>query len=59
MLPLLARRFLAGESAQRDLDGRREVWQYVPCGSRWLSHFYRRVTEDVCNTIFVRRALLG
>jgi len=47
------------EAAQRDLAGRREVWQYVPYGSRWLSYFYRRVTENVDNATFVIRALLG
>ncbi|WP_340101989.1 proline dehydrogenase family protein [Salinibaculum salinum] len=47
------------EDAQRDLAGHREVWQYVPYGSRWLSYFYRRVTENVGSAKFALRALLG
>ncbi len=47
------------EGAQRDLADHREVWQYVPYGSRWLSYFYRRVTENVGNATFAARALLG
>ncbi|MEF8786206.1 MAG: proline dehydrogenase family protein [Haloarculaceae archaeon] len=47
------------EAAQRDLARHRAVWQYVPYGSRWLSYFYRRVTENVDNAKFALRALLG
>jgi proline dehydrogenase len=47
------------EGTQRDLAKHREVWQYVPYGSRWLSYFYRRVTENVGSARFVLRALLG
>jgi proline dehydrogenase len=43
--------------AQRDLAGRQDVWQYVPYGSKWLSYFYRRVTENVDNATFAIRAL--
>jgi len=43
--------------AQRDLARRQEVWQYVPYGSKWLSYFYRRVTENVDNAKFALRAL--
>jgi proline dehydrogenase len=45
------------ESAQRDLARQRDVWQYVPYGNKWLSYFYRRVTENVDNAAFVLRAL--
>ena len=44
-------------AAQRDLAANREVWQYVPYGDRWLSYFYRRVTENVDNARFALRAL--
>jgi proline dehydrogenase len=44
---------------QYDLASRREVWQYVPYGSRWLSYFYRRVTERWENAAFAARALVG
>jgi len=47
------------EAAQRDLARQRDVWQYVPYGSRWLSYFYRRVSENVGNAKFVVRALLS
>ena len=47
------------ERTQRDLAAHREVWQYVPYGSRWLSYFYRRVTENVGSARFALRALLG
>jgi proline dehydrogenase len=47
------------EATQRDLAGHRVVWQYVPYGSRWLSYFYRRVTENAGNAKFALRALLG
>ncbi len=44
--------------AQRRLASQREVWQYVPYGSKWLSYFYRRVTENVENATFAVQALL-
>ena len=44
--------------AQYDLAGQREVWQYVPYGRRWLSYFYRRVTERWENAAFAARALV-
>ena len=47
------------EDAQRDLARQRAVWQYVPYGSKWLSYFYRRVSENVGNLKFVMRALLS
>jgi proline dehydrogenase len=47
------------EAAQRDLARQRDVWQYVPYGTRWLSYFYRRVSENVGNAKFVVRALLS
>jgi len=47
------------EGTQRDLAGHREVWQYVPYGSKWLSYFYRRVTENVDSAAFALRAVLG
>ena len=47
------------EGAQRDLANHREVWQYVPYGSKWLSYFYRRVTENADSATFALRALLG
>ena len=46
------------EEAQRDLASRREVWQYVPYGERWLAYFYRRLTENLDNARFAARALL-
>ena len=47
------------EDAQRDLARRREVWQYVPYGDRWLSYFYRRISENLENAQFATRALLS
>jgi len=47
------------EGTQRDLARTREVWQYVPYGSKWPSYFYRRVTENVGNAVFAARALLS
>jgi proline dehydrogenase len=47
------------ERAQRDLASRQEVWQYVPYGDRWLSYFYRRITENLGNARFAARALLS
>ncbi|MFC7132655.1 MULTISPECIES: proline dehydrogenase family protein [Salinibaculum] len=47
------------EGAQRELARHREVWQYVPHGSRWLSYFYRRLTENVGTASFALRALLS
>jgi proline dehydrogenase len=47
------------EEAQRDLAVHRDVWQYVPYGTRWASYFYRRVTENVDSAAFALRALLG
>jgi proline dehydrogenase len=44
--------------AQYDLAGQRAVWQYVPYGKRWLSYFYRRVTERWENAAFAARALV-
>ncbi|WP_159899108.1 proline dehydrogenase family protein [Salinirussus salinus] len=44
---------------QYDLASRRDVWQYVPYGRRWLSYFSRRVTERWENAAFAARALLG
>ncbi len=45
------------QRAQRDLARRQAVWQYAPYGSKWLSYFYRRVTENVDNAKFALRAL--
>jgi hypothetical protein len=55
MIPPVARRFLAGEtapgppttrpastSAQDTLARHHDLWQYVPYRSRWLSYFSRR-----------------
>ena len=47
------------EDAQYDLAEEYEVWQYVPYGGRWLSYFYRRVTERTANLRFAARAVLG
>jgi len=47
------------EAAQRDLASQREVWQYVPYGGKWLSYFYRRVSENLGNATFAVRALLS
>lgn len=44
--------------AQRDLAAHHEMWQYAPYGERWLSYFYRRVTENVENARFAARAVL-
>ncbi|SFR89315.1 L-proline dehydrogenase [Halomicrobium zhouii] len=45
--------------AQFELADECEVWQYVPYGERWLSYFYRRVSERKENALFAARALLG
>jgi proline dehydrogenase len=42
---------------QADLARTRDVWQYVPYGSRWLSYLYRRVTERWENAAFALRAV--
>jgi proline dehydrogenase len=44
--------------AQQDLAAHHELWQYAPYGERWLSYFYRRVTENVDNARFAARAML-
>jgi len=44
-------------AAQRDLARQRDVWQYVPYGEKWLSYFYRRLTESTGNAAFALRAL--
>jgi len=33
------------ETAQYELAEEYDVWQYVPYGERWKSHFYRRAME--------------
>lgn len=52
--------FLMGvrTEAQRDLAAHHDMWQYTPFGRRWLSYFYRRLTERTENIEFVLRALL-
>jgi proline dehydrogenase len=45
--------------AQYELAGEVDVWQYVPYGDRWLSYFYRRLTERTENITFALRALVG
>ena len=47
------------EGTQRDLASQQDVWQYVPYGGKWLSYFYRRVTENAESATFALRALLG
>ena len=47
------------DATQRDLATHREVRQYVPYGDKWLSYFYRRVTENVDSATFALQALLG
>jgi proline dehydrogenase len=47
------------EATQRDLAKHRDVWQYVPYGTKWASYFYRRVTENVDSARFALRAVLG
>ncbi|WP_436929441.1 proline dehydrogenase family protein [Halosimplex halobium] len=47
------------EDAQYDLADDREVWQYAPYGSKWLSYFYRRVLERKENLAFALRAVVG
>jgi proline dehydrogenase len=44
--------------AQHDLADHHEMWQYAPYGEKWLSYFYRRVTENVENARFAARAML-
>ena len=45
------------EDAQVELAADREVWQYAPYGSKWLSYFYRRVLERTENLTFALRAV--
>ncbi|WP_436907676.1 proline dehydrogenase family protein [Halosimplex marinum] len=47
------------EDAQYDLSDEREVWQYAPYGSKWLSYFYRRVLERKENLAFALRAVVS
>lgn len=47
------------DDAQVDLTEEYEVWQYVPCGQKWLSYFYRRITERKENVIFALRAVIN
>ena len=47
------------EDAQTELAGDREVWQYAPYGSKWLSYFYRRVLERKENLTFALRAVVS
>ena len=47
------------EAAQVELAEAYPVWQYVPFGSRWLSYFWRRVSERKENVLFALRAVLG
>jgi proline dehydrogenase len=47
------------EQAQRELARQREVWQYVPYGDRWVSYFYRRLSENAASARFALRALLS
>jgi len=47
------------EDAQYDLADEYEVWQYVPYGSKWLSYFYRRITERKENLTFALRAIVS
>lgn len=53
--------FLMGvrTGAQYDLANHHEMWQYAPYGNRWLSYFYRRLTERRENIGFAVRALLS
>ncbi|MDQ2049499.1 proline dehydrogenase family protein [Natronolimnohabitans sp. A-GB9] len=46
------------EAAQYDLAAEYPVSQYAPFGDRWLSYFYRRMTERTANVRFALRALL-
>ncbi|WP_459192942.1 proline dehydrogenase family protein [Halosimplex sp. J119] len=47
------------EDAQAELADDREVWQYAPYGSKWLSYFYRRVLERKENLTFALRAVVS
>ncbi|QLH76025.1 proline dehydrogenase family protein [Halosimplex rubrum] len=47
------------EDAQRELAADREVWQYAPYGSKWLSYFYRRALERKENLAFALRAVVS
>jgi len=47
------------EDAQAELAADCEIWQYAPYGSKWLSYFYRRVSERTGNLAFALRALVG
>jgi len=44
---------------QYELAADCEVYQYVPYGSKWMSYFYRRVTERKENLLFALRALVS
>jgi proline dehydrogenase len=45
-------------AAQYDLAAHHELWQYAPYGEKWLSYFYRRLTENAENARFALRAML-
>lgn len=45
--------------AQERLAEMYPVWQYVPFGGKWLSYFWRRISERRANLRFALRALLG
>jgi proline dehydrogenase len=45
--------------AQYDLAKHHDLWQYAPYGRRWLSYFYRRLTESSESALFALRALLS
>jgi len=45
--------------AQYDLANHHDLWQYAPYGRRWLSYFYRRLTESSESALFALRALLS
>lgn len=45
-------------NAQYELAAHHDMWQYVPYGERWLSYFYRRLTENTQNARFALRSLL-
>jgi proline dehydrogenase len=45
-------------ATQYDLAAHHDMWQYAPYGEKWLSYFYRRVTENVDNARFALRAML-
>ncbi|WP_123536997.1 proline dehydrogenase family protein [Halosimplex salinum] len=47
------------EDAQTELAADREVWQYAPYGTKWISYFYRRVLERKENLGFALRAVVS